>query len=174
MNPINFSPSFKAFLSLLKDEQVDYLLVGGFAVRYYGYSRATRDLDIWTATHPSNATKLVRACQTFGSGISDISPKVFQHENRIIRIEIPPVRIEILNPIIGQRPESLQHFQGNQTTQIEILTIQTGANFEACFDERVVDTIDNIEVNIISLHNLQRIKQAGKRPKDLDDLKQLH
>jgi hypothetical protein len=170
MNQSPLSQNFKMFLTLLKVQQVEYLLVGGYAVRYYGYPRATRDLDIWTSNHPLNVKKVAEVCQTFGSGITELPVDFFQHENRIIRIKIPPISIEILNPIIGQQPEVLNRFQGDQTDQIEILTVQSGVSFETCFTERIVDILDGVEVNIISLHHLKAIKQAGNRPKDLDDL----
>ncbi len=38
---------FKEFLKLLNLHQVEYLLIGGYAVEYYGYPRATADMDIW-------------------------------------------------------------------------------------------------------------------------------
>src|SRR3954469_976840 len=97
------SPNFKTFLSLLNARKVEYLLVGGYAVRYYGYRRAANDLDLWTAIHPPNAMKLVEVCQLFGSGIPDLIPEPFQHENRIISINLPPPIVEILNPIRGRQ-----------------------------------------------------------------------
>jgi hypothetical protein len=53
-------PDFKEFLKLLKEHDVRYLLIGGYAVGYHGYPRATEDLDIWVAIHPDNAQKLFR------------------------------------------------------------------------------------------------------------------
>jgi len=170
---IYLSPNYMTFLTLLNAKHVEYLLVGGYAVQYYGYPRPTRDLDLWTATHPVNAQKLGEACQIFGSGVPELTSEPFQHANRIIRIVIPPPSFEILDPIIGSRPESLAFFQGNQTEQIEILTVQSGVSFETCYAERVVETLDGVEVSIISLRHLQAIKQAGNRAKDLDDLAHL-
>lgn len=173
MSWINLSPNYKAFLTLLHLKKVDYLLVGGYAVNYYGYLRYTKDLDIWTATHPLNAMKLVSVCQEFGSGILDLSPEPFQHDNRIIRIEIPPLVVSVLIPIIGQPPETISYYQGKRAEQIEILTVQSGARFENCFVERVVDIVDGIEINIISLRHLREIKRTGNRPNDLEDLAHL-
>jgi len=59
MAMILLPPDFKEFLQLLNDHQVDYLLIGGYAVGYYGYPRATGDMDIWVAIHPDNAEKLI-------------------------------------------------------------------------------------------------------------------
>ena len=36
---------FKEFLSLLRNKHIRYLLIGGYAVGYYGYPRATNDMD---------------------------------------------------------------------------------------------------------------------------------
>ncbi len=47
MATVHLPPDFKEFLRLLNAHQVEYLLIGGYAVGYYGYPRATADLDIW-------------------------------------------------------------------------------------------------------------------------------
>ena len=57
---------FKEFLALLNEHGVEYLLIGGYAVGYHGYPRATNDLDIWIAVHPQNAERLVATLQAFG------------------------------------------------------------------------------------------------------------
>jgi hypothetical protein len=46
---------FKDFLRLLNEKNVEYLLVGGYAVIYYGYPRTTGDIDIWIAQTTQNA-----------------------------------------------------------------------------------------------------------------------
>jgi hypothetical protein len=108
-------------------------------------------------------------------GIRDpaLTPEPFRHENRIVAVTLPPISIEILNPIIGQRPEILQTFQSGEPDLIEVLTIQSGVVFKTCYAERVVDWIGDVEVNLISLAHLKILKQAGNRPKDLDDLAHL-
>ncbi len=52
---------FKEFLKLLTVHQVEYLLIGGFAVGYHGYPRATNDLDIWGAIGMENAPRVAAA-----------------------------------------------------------------------------------------------------------------
>ena len=46
MANIPLPEDFSAFLKLLNAHEVKYLLVGGYAVGYHGYVRATADLDI--------------------------------------------------------------------------------------------------------------------------------
>ncbi len=187
----HLSPGYKAVLSLLHDHQAEYLLVGGYAVRYYGYLRATRDLDLWTSRHSANVARIVAALRDF---VGDLQPEAIvealEHERRIVRISLSPLRLEILDPLPRQRPAVLLSYTwqvnltgfgnlsgpmagGEQDAQIELLTVQSGVMFEDCFAERTIASLDGIEVNIISLRYLKAIKQAGGRSQDLDDLAHL-
>lgn len=65
MATIQLPPNFKEFLKLLNEYKVEYLLVGGYAVGYYGYPRATADMDIWIAMQPKNAEKMDAAAERF-------------------------------------------------------------------------------------------------------------
>lgn len=47
---------FKEFLRLLNGNGVKYLLIGGYAVGYHGYPRATNDMDVWVAIHSRKST----------------------------------------------------------------------------------------------------------------------
>jgi hypothetical protein len=55
MATIRLPQDFKDFLRLLKAHHVEYLLIGGYAVGYFAYPRATADVDIWIAINPGNA-----------------------------------------------------------------------------------------------------------------------
>lgn len=57
---------FKEFLHLLNFHKVEYLLIGGYAVSYYGYPRVTGDIDIWIAINSTNAQNISLALKDFG------------------------------------------------------------------------------------------------------------
>ena len=145
---LELPPDFKEFLKLLNAQKVEYLLIGGYAVGYYGYPRATADMDIWIAVHPQNAQRLVASLKEFGFDVPGLSPELFLKEGRIIRMGEPPLRIEIATTI-------------------------SGVNFDECYTERQVDTFDEVEVNLISLKHLKLNKKASGRYKDLNDLENL-
>ena len=140
---------FSAFLKLLNEHEVKYLLVGGWAVGYYGYVRATADLDVWALNKRENAERLVNALQAFGFTVPELNAELFLVENRVIRMGVPPIRIEVLTSI-------------------------SGVEFEQCYAERVVEQWDEMIVNIISLPRLKQNKQASGRLKDLVDLEYLN
>lgn len=135
-------------MKLLNLNEVEYLLVGGYAVGYYGYPRATGDLDIWIAIHPRNAEKLFAVVKEFGFNVPELSVDLFVKENKIIRMGVPPLRIEIF-------------------------TALSGVSFEECYAERTNDVIEGVEVNFISLPHLKHNKKACGRHKDLNDLENL-
>ena len=145
---IQLPPDFKEFLKLLNSHRVEYLLVGGYAVGYHGYPRATGDMDLWVAVRQNNAEKLVVVLREFGLNAPQLSADIFLQENQIIRMGVPPMRIELLTTI-------------------------SGVDFDSCYSERIVDVIDNVEVHIINLKHLKQNKQASGRHKDLDDLQYL-
>ena len=145
---IQLPPDFKEFLKLLNSHRVEYLLIGGYAVGYHGYPRATGDMDLWVAIRQNNAEKLVVALREFGLNAPQLSADIFLQENQIIRMGVPPMRIELLTTI-------------------------SGVDFDACYSERIVDVIDSVEVHIINLKHLKQNKQASGRYKDLDDLQYL-
>lgn len=49
------NPDFREFFQLLNDNEVRYLIVGGYAVAYHGYPRYTKDIDVWIWINPDNA-----------------------------------------------------------------------------------------------------------------------
>ena len=139
---------FKEFLRLLNAHRVEYLLVGGYAVAHHGHPRTTADMDIWIAIHPDNARRLVDVFNAFGMKSPDITPELFMDSGRIVRMGVPPVRIEILNRI-------------------------DGVNFTDCLSRAVTAEFDDIRVPLIALSDLRMNKQASGRYKDLDDLEHL-
>jgi len=139
---------FKEFLKLLRAHDVEYLLVGGYAVGCHGYPRATNDLDIWIAISPTNAKRVVKSLQEFGFGVTELSTDLFLKPDQIIRMGIEPVRIELM-------------------------TSASGVEFDDCYQERLETTLDNVPVNLINLRHLRMNKEASGRLKDLADLENL-
>jgi hypothetical protein len=86
---------FKEFLKLLDSKEVEYLLVGGYAVSIHGYVRATNDLDIWVKMSAENARGIESALREFGFAGSSLSPELFLAPNNVIRMGVPPMRLHL-------------------------------------------------------------------------------
>jgi predicted nucleotidyltransferase len=141
-------PDFRDFLRLLNSAGVEYLLVGGYAVAYHGYPRGTADIDIWVAVNPDNASRTAQVLRDFGFAMPEVAPELFLSGERVVRMGVPPIRIEVLTAI-------------------------SGVSFEDCYARRVTTILDGVPVSIIGLEDLKTNKRAAGRHKDLDDLENL-
>jgi hypothetical protein len=135
-------------LQLLNSKNIEYLVIGGYAVALYGYPRATGDIDIWIAISKNNAQKTVEALKEFGFAVPELKEELFLEKEKNIRMGTPPLCIEILTSI-------------------------DGVKFEECYKNKNTVTIDNIKVNFISLNDLKKNKKASARLQDLADLENL-
>jgi len=79
---IEFPQDFKEFLKLLNSKEIEYLVIGGYAVGFHGYPRATGDMDVWIAIHENNASKIVEALKQFGFDLPDLKKEIFLTEKR--------------------------------------------------------------------------------------------
>jgi hypothetical protein len=148
MEQESLPPDFKDFFRFLNEEEVDYLLVGGWAVGVYGASRYTQDIDVWVATGETNARRVVRVLERFGFTHGEANESLVLEPGNIIRLGFPPLRIEIINRL-------------------------SGVEFDDCIKRRKLVAISGINIPVISLSDLIMNKRASGRPKDLIDLDNL-
>lgn len=145
---IELPNDFKEFLRLLHAHEVEYLLIGGYAVGYYGYPRATNNIDFWISSQPDNAERIISVLREFGFDTPNLSSSLFMQEECHVRMGVTPM-------------------------QIEIITCISGVNFAECYTARNVVEMDGVQVNLISLPHLKANKKASGRLKDLNDLENL-
>ena len=144
---INLAPDFKEFIELLNSENVEYLLLGGYAVNYYGHHRFTADIDFWIATSPKNAERVARVMKRFGFDEAADASR-FLEPNRMHILGVSPVRIDVL-------------------------TGPSGVDFADCWPRRSIVEIDGVKLPVIGLADLRANKAASGRDKDVSDLKHL-
>jgi hypothetical protein len=136
---------FKEFIQLLNDNQVNYLVIGGYAVAIHGHPRYTKDIDIWIEISEENSQKIITALTEFGFGLT---AQDFQEPHQIIQLGYPPNRIDLI-------------------------TSPDGIDFQTCYDSKIEVMLDDIAVKFINLDNLKKNKLASGRLQDLADLENL-
>lgn len=139
---------FKEFIQSLNDNDVRYLVIGGYAVALHGYPRYTKDIDIWIQMTPENADRMVAALDEFGFAPLGLQSGDFLVPDQIIQLGYPPSRIDLI-------------------------TTPPGVDFETCYKARIQTVIDDITVSFIDLENLKKSKRASGRLQDLADLENL-
>ena len=142
---------YRDILLALNTEQVDFILIGAYAVAAHGYPRATMDIDIWVMPSLENADAVFRALKRFGSPLHGLSVKDLQSNDTVFQIGVAPRRIDLL-------------------------TGATGLDFLTASENAVARNFDGIDLKVLSLDDLIVNKQATGRPKDqvdVDELKKL-
>ncbi|MGH6908507.1 MAG: DUF6036 family nucleotidyltransferase [Aestuariivirga sp.] len=145
-------PDLKELLSVLNDNKVQYLIVGGYAVSLYAQPRATKDLDILINPDGKNAAVLYSALKKFGAPIEGLEPEDLIERGKFFRMGTPPVMVDILPEI-------------------------SGIDFDDAWQRRFEATIDaktELKAHFISDADLITAKLAAGRPQDLADVDAIH
>ena len=87
---------FSDLLKLFNDNNVRYLVIGGYALVQYAEPRFTKALDLWISTDKENASAVYRALSDFGAPLSGMTEADFAEEGYFYQMGIPPVRVDIL------------------------------------------------------------------------------
>ncbi len=132
-------------LSCLKDEEVDFIIVGAYALAAHGFPRATGDIDIWVRNNFENAQKIMRALIKFGASASHLSEEDFTAPDVIVQLGVEPCRIDLLTGI-------------------------DGVGFDEAWENKVSITIDNLHIDVLSKADLLKNKLATGRDKDRGDI----
>jgi hypothetical protein len=72
-------------LKLLKENKVDFMVIGATAFPVYGYARATLDIDLFVRPEIKNIGKLKKALMDFGYDLTEISIEVMLKNKLLIR-----------------------------------------------------------------------------------------
>jgi predicted nucleotidyltransferase len=140
--------NFKEFIKLLNENEVKYLVVGGFAVAIHGYPRYTKDIDFWIWANPENAEKLLKTIQDFGLGTLGLAIEDFYNPDNVIQLGYEPQRIDLI-------------------IQLE------GLDFEICFAQRKDVEFEGIPISFIGFDDLIKNKRSTGRAKDRVDAQTL-
>jgi hypothetical protein len=145
-----FNEDFRDFIDALNKQEVEYLLVGGYAVILHGYRRSTGDMDIWVNVTAGNHKKLIKAYLDFGLPTTDISEENFlqNDEMDVFSYGTPPVCIEILKKV-------------------------KGCNFDDAYKISKLFDEGGLQIRYVHINTLIEAKTAAGRYKDLDDLEKL-
>lgn len=145
-----FNSDFRDFIAALNNNQVRYILVGGYSVILHGYSRTTGDMDLWVDRTKDNYLKIKDAFEEFGMSVFDMTEENFlYHPNwDVFTFGIPPVAIDLM---IGLE----------------------GFNFQEVFDRSIIFIDEELNIRVIHKNDLIAAKKKAGRSKDLDDLENL-
>ena len=148
MNSLEF---YQETLKLLNINNVEYLVVGGYAVNSYGFMRSTGDMDLWINHNKSNLDKLSKALNALNYPADTIRTGIIE--------------------LKANRNISLKH---GDFFKIELISfLSTTLTFNDAHKKKSLKTILGLEVGVISFDDVCNIKIKSDRNKDLLDVKEL-
>ena len=145
---MNIQQDFKELLRLLEKNNVDYLIVGGYAVAFYGYPRFTKDIDIFFKDSKDNRVEILNSLIEFGFSSDDLKEEMFKTKGNVVTFGVEPVRVDFLNSI-------------------------DGVKFEEAVKNRVRGKYDTLEVYFIGKEELIKNKLSTERLQDKADAEEL-
>ena len=100
MTPFNTEhiDDYEDLIAVFNKYQVEYIIIGAYAVGHYGYLRATEDMDLLVSPKPENAKKVVAALKDF-AGVK-VDPAEIK-EKTMIELGVKPNALHIMTNITG-------------------------------------------------------------------------
>ncbi len=139
---------FKELLELFNAHDVEYMIVGGYALAFHGAPRYTGDMDIFVKAEEENAAQVMAALDKFGFGSVGLTAADFKKQGQVIQLGVPPVRIDIITSL-------------------------TGVSWEEAESERAAGKYGDVSVFYIGRAQFISNKRASGRKKDLADIESL-
>jgi hypothetical protein len=138
---------FDALLVLLADAEVEFVVVGGYAVMKAGYVRVTEDIDLLIEASEANVTRFLRAMQSFSPAAADLSPRDFPLEEGCIRFE--------------------------EELDVDVFTLMSGRTFADLLPLSTAHDVQGRPVHFLGRDGLITLKSGSLRPKDQLDVAHL-
>ena len=145
---MNTHPDFEELLRLIENHDVDYMIVGGYAVAYHGYPRFTKDIDLFFDSSEQNSIRLRTALIEFGFSESELALESFTTMGNVLTFGAEPTRVDLLNDI-------------------------DGVTFEEASSNIVSGTYGSVSVRFIGFDDLIKNKNATPRARDKGDVEEL-
>ncbi len=136
---------FRDLLALFNKHDVEYLIVGGYAMAFHGVPRFTGDIDLFVHPEFSNARRIL---DEFGFGSIGLTVEDFSRPHKVIQLGVPPVRVDLLTSI-------------------------SGVSWGQAFESSASGDYGDITVLFIGREQFVANKRARGRNKDLADLEAL-
>jgi predicted nucleotidyltransferase len=145
-----FLKQHKEFLVELLDANVEFILIGGYAVIFHGYVRTTGDMDLWLKPDNINKEKFLNVLSKSGFSIETLA-----HVRQ------------------SDFTQTLAFHIGNAPDRIDFLTKLAGITFEDAILKVDELKLEEFVIPVLNLNDLIINKMLTNRTKDKADIEEL-
>lgn len=146
--PITLQKDFREFAELLIKYEIDFMVIGGYAMAGHGKIRNTVDIDFWIDNSDDTCARLLKVIDDFGFSSLGFTFDDLKEPGMMLQFGVPPFRIDVI-------------------TQI------SGVDFIDCYPRRIYANIHNVLLPVLSIDDMLANKRASNRDKDQLDVKTL-
>lgn len=153
---------YKKIFKEFEDAKIKYLIVGGVAVNLYGYTRFTGDVDILLALTSANLSKMDKLMHKLGY-VERIPVSIKDLGNK-----------KKLDEFIKQKGLKAYTYISNTQPQLDIdVIVKQSIDFKIYDKKKSIIQVWDMELPVVNIDDLIKMKKAAKRDKDLLDLEAL-
>lgn len=150
----------QGILEALVADGVEFLLIGGVAVGFHGYVRATKDVDVVPSPDPANLARLASVLRELGAEVEGAQ----EFEDVELPDPLDPAALALGgNWVLRTR---LGRFDVMQW-------IGADALWERLSPAAVSAEVGDLTIRVVGYDDLVALKREAGRPEDLADLKRL-
>ena len=142
------NPDFRDILSAFIEEQVDFVVVGAYALAAHGLPRATGDIDLWVRPSADNSRRIWKALESFGAPMKGLQQEDFEQEDLIVQIGRAPRRIDVITSV-------------------------SALEYDSAWENREVVEIEGLTISVLGRDDLIKNKKAVGRAQDIADVNRL-
>lgn len=145
-----FDSYIKSLLVKFNAHQIEYIIVGGYAVNFHGYIRTTGDIDLWLRPTNQNKQKIISAFKEIG------------------------VTDEALDALSKLDFSKQLHFMdGKDPYKIDFMNFVSGVTFDEAWPNRVIAEFEGLKLPFIQYEQLILTKITSERLRDKLDIEEL-
>jgi hypothetical protein len=145
---VELARDFDEFFSCLTAHNVEFVIIGAYALAFHGVPRFTGDIDVLIRPTPANGARLLTALDDFGFPVEQLQPADVIQPNRILQMGVEPVQIHVMSSV-------------------------SGVTWDEAWEGRKVGPCGAHELPFIGRREFIRNKRAAGRLKDLADIEAL-
>jgi len=139
---------YKELLELFNSHKVEYIIVGAYALAFYGIPRYTGDIDIFVKPDSLNAKNIIKALNEFGFESVGLKESDFTTPDKVIQLGVSPCRVDIITSL-------------------------SGISWEEAYSDREKDKYGDISVFYLGKKTFIINKKSIGRKKDLADIEEI-
>jgi predicted nucleotidyltransferase len=141
----DLNKDLREFVELLVGHEVEFVVVGAYALAFHGHPRYTQGIDFFVRSSQKNAEKLAKLIHEFCFASTGLKASEFYDPDVVVQL-------------------------GNEPNRIDLITRIDGVTFDEVWEHKVPGDLGGTSVWFIALEDYLANKRAAGRPKDVADV----